>query len=259
MLTGGAQSVNGIERPASISVLGVRITALTLNDLLERVDRAVHERTSLEVFYVNAHSMNVAADDPSFDTLLRSGDLVYCDGTGVRLAARLLGEPLPQRMTGADWIHDLARLCVAHGHSLYLLGGERGSAAEAAHALQRIHPGLRIAGTRDGYGWNQDTIAAIRAVQPDILLVGMGTPRQERWIEEHHTETGVPVAWAVGALFDFASGRLRRGPHWMTDHGLEWLCRLAVEPRKLWRRYLIGNPRFLWRVLRARAALHGRS
>jgi N-acetylglucosaminyldiphosphoundecaprenol N-acetyl-beta-D-mannosaminyltransferase len=157
-------------------------------------------------------------------------------------------------MTGADWVHDLARLCVAHGHSLYLLGGTQGSAAEAAQRLQRWYPGLTVAGTHWGFELNPGAVQTIRDSGADILLVGMGSPRQERWIAAHQSELGVPVVWAVGALFDFVSGRLARGPRWMTEHGLEWLCRLAVEPRKLWRRYLIGNPRFLWRVLRSRAA-----
>lgn len=255
MLTGDVPLVNGVERPASVSILGVRVDAVTLVDLLRRVDRAVHTKSPMTVFYVNVHSVNVAADDQEYGRLLESADIVYCDGTGVRVAARCLGETIPERMTGADWIHDLARLCVTHDHSIYLLGGAPGSAAAAARRLQRHYPGLRILGTHDGFGLNEETVGTIRDLGPDILLVGMGTPRQERWISEHRAELGVPVTWAVGALFDFVSGRLRRGPRWMTDHGLEWLCRLAVEPKKLWRRYLIGNPRFLWRVLRARLGL----
>lgn len=238
---------------AAISLLGVRIHAVTLKRLLGVVDDAVHRRSPLTLLYANAHTMNLAGTDSRYRALLNEADLVYCDGTGVQLAARLLGDSLPERMTGADWIHDLARLCADHGHSLFLLGGTQGSAAEAAARLQLQNSGLEIAGTRAGFDLDGDAIEAIRSSGADILLVGMGSPTQERWIATHRSELDVPVVWAVGALFDFVSGRIPRGPRWMTDHGLEWLCRLAVEPRKLWRRYLIGNPRFLWRVLRTRA------
>jgi N-acetylglucosaminyldiphosphoundecaprenol N-acetyl-beta-D-mannosaminyltransferase len=153
-------------------------------------------------------------------------------------------------MTGADWIHDLSRLAIREGLRLYLLGGVPGVAEEAAAALTIRHPGLQISGTASGYDAGGATVAAINATAPDVLLVGMGTPTQEKWIARYRSDLDIPVVWAVGALFDFVTGRIPRGPRWMTDHGLEWLCRLAAEPRKLWRRYLIGNPRFLWRVVR---------
>lgn len=153
-------------------------------------------------------------------------------------------------MTGADWVHDLCRLAIRDGLSLFLLGGAPGSADEAARVLCGLYPGLRVAGTAPGYAVGTEVIARINQARPDVLLVGMGTPTQEKWIDAHRGELAVPVVWAVGALFDFVSGRIRRGPRWMTGHGLEWLCRLAVEPKKLWRRYLVGNPLFLWRIIR---------
>jgi N-acetylglucosaminyldiphosphoundecaprenol N-acetyl-beta-D-mannosaminyltransferase len=162
----------------------------------------------------------------------------------------LAGLSIPQRMTGADWIHDLCRRAVREGMSLYFLGGAPGSSADAARLLRVRYPGLRVAGTRHGYSAGTEAVEAINRAEPDILLVGMGTPTQEKWIAEHQDALNVPVIWAVGALFDFVNGRIARGPHWMTEHGLEWLCRLATEPGKLWRRYLIGNPLFLWRIVR---------
>lgn len=233
-------------------ILGVPLDPLSLSELLARVRVAVKRRRPITVFYANVHTVNVAQQDTRYKELLDGADIVYCDGTGVRLGARLLGVDVPERMTGADWIHDLCRMAVRDGLSLYFLGSHGDTASRAAARLQQIYPGLRVVGAGPGYDLGSGTIADIREAKPDILLVGMGTPRQEQWIMEHRAELPVPVVWAVGALFDFVAGRIRRGPRWMTDHGLEWLCRLAVEPRKLWRRYLLGNPRFLFRVLRAR-------
>jgi N-acetylglucosaminyldiphosphoundecaprenol N-acetyl-beta-D-mannosaminyltransferase len=193
--------------------------------------------------------MNVSHSDSAYRDILERADVVYCDGEGVRLGAWLAGQSIPERMTGADWIEPLCALAVREDLSLFLLGGEPGVADEAATILRARHPGLRIRGTASGYSAGSAAIQAINLCRPDIVLIGMGTPTQEKWIAAHRADLDVPVVWAVGALFDFVAGRIPRGPRWMTQHGLEWFCRLTAEPRKLWRRYLIGNPRFLIRVI----------
>jgi N-acetylglucosaminyldiphosphoundecaprenol N-acetyl-beta-D-mannosaminyltransferase len=236
----------------AVHFLGTRIDTLKLPDLLRVVHGAVRESTRISVMYVNIHTVNLAYRHTYFRELLRGADIVYCDGTGVRLGARLLGLEIPERMTGADWIHDLCRMAVRENLSLFFMGSAAGVAGQAAVALQVRYPGLRVVGWSSGFGLSDGTVRRISDCRPDILLVGMGSPRQERWIAENRNGLEVPVVWAVGALFDFVSGRIPRGPRWMTNHGLEWVCRLAAEPEKLWRRYLIGNPLFLYRVLRSR-------
>jgi len=246
--------LNSLSRPrlseGSIDLLGVKIDALRLGQLLDLVLSAATQRRALRVMYVNVHCMNVSARDAGYRQILNEADIVYCDGTGVRLGARIAGRPLPERMTGADWIHRLCALCVDHELSLFLFGSTDEIIDEASIRLKDEHFGLEIAGTASGYATRDSLVGEMNRSGADILLVGMGTPTQEKWISEHAAELEIPVVWAVGALFDFVSGRLPRGPRWMTDHGLEWVSRLLVEPRKLWRRYLIGNPLFLWRVLR---------
>lgn len=231
-------------------LLGVRIDSLKLSDLLARVHDSVRTRSHMSVMYVNAHCMNAYAVDPAYREALDGADVVYCDGTGVRLAARLARMYLPARMTGADWIHDLCRDAVDRDERLFFVGGAPGVAADAARVLRQRYPGVQIVGTASGFDLGPELIFRINSSQSNILLTGMGTPHQEKWIAENRATLQPCVVWAVGALFDFVSGRIPRGPHWMTEHGLEWLCRLAAEPRKLWRRYLIGNPRFVWRVIR---------
>jgi N-acetylglucosaminyldiphosphoundecaprenol N-acetyl-beta-D-mannosaminyltransferase len=235
---------------SSVELLAVRIDLFRLSQLLELVRLAVASASRFEVFYVNIQSVNLSRRHSDFRETLNAGDIVYCDGTGVRLGARLLGMDIPQRMTGADWIHDLCRLAVRDDLSLFFLGSASGVAEEAAGALRVRYPGIRIVGCAAGFETCKDTISRINSSGADILLIGMGSPRQERFIAQNRTDVDVPVMWAVGALFEFVSGRIPRGPHWMTEHGLEWLCRLAIEPAKLWRRYLIGNPLFMARVMR---------
>ena len=178
---------------------------------------------------------------------------------GELLAARILGERIPQRITYADWIWQLADLASARGFSLYFLGARPGVAREAARRLRERYPDLEIVGVRHGYfdhsagaAENEAVVEEINASAPDILLVGLGMPLQERWLMENIERLDAGVVLTGGAVFDYVSGRLRRGPRFLTDSGFEWLARLLVEPRRLWRRYLLGNPLFLLRVLRQR-------
>lgn len=220
-----------------------------VRDLMDIVRSTVKRGARSTILYVNVHCMNARRSDPAYGAILERADVVYCDGTGVRLAARLRRLQIPARTTAADWIHDLCRLALKYDLSLFLLGSVEGVASEAALALRTRYPGLRVVGTGSGFDADTETVERINSAHPDILLVGMGTPTQEKWIDEYRDRLDVPVIWAVGALFEFVSGRIRRGPRWMTDHGMEWMCRLAAEPSKLWRRYLFGNPWFFWRVV----------
>src|SRR4051812_20236767 len=205
------------------------------------------------VMYVNAHVLNQSLEQEPLRTALNEADLVYCDGYGVRLAAKALDVQIPHRMTGADWIWDLAALCEPLGLSIYLLGSEPGHAAEAASRIQRRHPRLQIAGTHHGFfelgsPHGERVLEDINARRPDILLVGMGTPKQEMWVEQNAGAVDAGVLWTVGALFDYVSGHTPRAPGWLADNGLEWIFRLAIEPSRMWRRYLLGNPVFVSRV-----------
>lgn len=211
------------------------------------------EQRPRRVMYVNAHVVNQSRTEPELRGALRAADLVYCDGYGVRMAARVLDTPVPHRMTGADWIWGLAALCERQGRSLYLLGSEPPHAAEAAKRLARLYPELEITGAHHGYfdldsPHNSRVIEDINARRPDIVLVGMGTPKQELWIDRNAHLLDADVVWSVGALLDYVAGHVPRAPRWLADNGLEWIFRLAIEPQRMWRRYLLGNPAFLSRV-----------
>jgi N-acetylglucosaminyldiphosphoundecaprenol N-acetyl-beta-D-mannosaminyltransferase len=224
-------------------------------EMLRTITGWAGQGATRRVMYVNAHVVNQAQAIPALRAALQRADLVYCDGYGVRLAARSLDLPVPHRMTGADWVWGLAALCEVAGRSLYLLGSEPHLAERAAERMRRLYPSLDIVGAHHGYsplGSPQDerVVEDINARRPDILLVGMGTPKQELWIDRHGRDLDVDVLWTVGALFDILSGELPRAPRWLADNGLEWIFRLGIEPRRMWRRYLLGNPLFLARVMR---------
>ena len=231
-------------------VLGVEIDPLTLEELLARLEQAIRTRERLTVGYANVHGVLLARRNPEFQRHLRQLDIVFCDGYGLRLGARVLGHPLPERYTAPDWIDGFA----ARGHRLFLLGSRPG-VAERAGAVLHARSGAVIAGTHHGYfdptsAQNEELLAQIHAASPDIIVVGMGMPRQEAWALTQRARHDTPVVLCVGALFDYLAGVIPRGGPWLTDHGLEWLSRLWFEPRRLWRRYLIGNPTFAVLVLR---------
>ncbi len=234
-------------------LLGLPVHAHDLSSLLATVDRRGGGGGGNRWPYANVHTVNTALEQPDVARFMRSADLIYCDGNGIRLGAWLGGQQLPPRMTGADWIADLGRLAADRGYRLFWLGGAEGVAEAAARRLTELAPGLAVAGTHHGYidkrGPQTDAVVdQINESGADIVLVGFGTPLQERWIAEHRDRLDAPVVWALGATADFLSGHVSRGPALLHQHGAEWLARLLVDPRRLWRRYLIGNTRYLTRV-----------
>lgn len=235
-------------------VVGVPVHPIRLDELLHWVDQTITLQGQGTIMYANAYAVLLAQRDTRFCEALYEADVVFCDGNGVRLAAELLGQPLPERFTPPDWIEHLVGQCARRSQRLFLLGAEPGVAYEAAAQLRKRFPTLQVAehhGYFDPHGpENNLLLEHINKAAPDVLLVGMGMPRQELWVLENLPCHSVPVVIVVGALFDYLAGHMPRGPRWLTDHGFEWLCRLWYEPRRLWRRYLLGNPAFLWLVLR---------
>lgn len=242
-----------------VTLLGVRIHALTVADLHQFFTTTIMSRQRARVLNVNAHCLNLAAEQPWLREFLNQAEIVFCDGVGVMLGARLVGRHIPERITYADWMWQLASFAAQREYSLFFLGAQPGVAQAAADRLLAQHPDLKICGVQHGYferardhAENRAVIERINQARPDILVVGMGMPLQERWLCENWDCLEANIGLTGGAVFDYLSGDLQRAPRWMTDNGLEWLGRLLIEPSRLWRRYLVGNPLFLMRVLRDR-------
>lgn len=239
----------------TIEVLGVHVAKLHPAQAVAEIER-IHDRGAPElVAYANAHTLNLAASDPSYKEILRSAAIVLNDGAGLALAARLNGERFLANLNGSDFNPLILGLAAAKGWSVFLLGAKPGVAERAAAAMKARYPALAVAGTRDGYwppGSDSEVAAAIRATGASVLMAALGNPLQERWLAEHLEATGARLGVGVGAFFDFAAGELPRAPAWMNRLGIEWVFRLLQEPRRLWRRYIVGNPLFLARVLHAR-------
>ena len=238
-------------RPPRVDVLGIGVDPLARAGLMDRVAALVAAGGRATLAYLNVHVLDVALRTPELPPFLVGCDLVICDGNGIRHAARFLGGHLPERMTGADWIEDLAARSVREGWTLAWIGGAPGVSQRAGEVLAQRHPGLRV---HAEHGFQDDVeglIARVNAARPHIVLVGMGTPVQERWVAAHRARIDAPVVWVLGATADFVSGTTARGPAWLVrDH--EWLARLITEPRRLWRRYVFGHARVGVALVRAR-------
>jgi exopolysaccharide biosynthesis WecB/TagA/CpsF family protein len=240
---------------ATIDILGVRYARLTPDEALDEAEVLYDRDRPAWLAVENVHGLNISWTDPSFREVLSRADLVLNDGKGVMLAALLHGRPFPRDLNGNFFTPLLLERAAARGWPSYFLGADPGVAELAAERLRERLPGLRIVGCRHGYispAQADVVLADIRASGAGLLLVGMGNPLQERWLDEHIARTGARLGVVVGAFFDFQAGKVQRAPVWMNRAGIEWVHRLAGEPGRLWRRYLVGNPAFMYRVVRER-------
>lgn len=238
-----------------IEFLGIKITRCAINEFIEYVLQAAQIRQKTFITYVNAHCVNFAFRDADYRQILQQADVVYADGQAIIWAARFLGERLPERVNAGDFFPEFVRRCATANLKLFLLGSYPGVASSVAERLQRQIPELEIVGTHHGFitpAEEPELVSRINNSGADILLVGMGVPRQEKWAFSQLERLAVPVVWCVGALFEYYGGHRARAPQWVRRCGMEWLFRLILEPRRLWRRYILGNPEFVWRVLVAR-------
>lgn len=249
--------------PAALRLGGLRLTNLALDDALAAIDAAITAREPMRIAFVNADCLNISRRDVAYRDAVNAMDWVFVDGSGMRLAGRLLSQPVRDNVNGTDLFPPLCADLAAKGRCLFLYGARPGVAERAAAWAAQQYPGLVIAGTEHGYGpesGNPALLQRIRDSQADVLLVAMGAPRQERWIHTHGPALDQQVVLAVGGLFDYYAGDIPRAPLWMRRTGLEWVFRLIQEPGRLWRRYLLGNLGFLsWVAVQGLRTLFSRS
>jgi exopolysaccharide biosynthesis WecB/TagA/CpsF family protein len=246
----------------SVKLLGIDVAALGVEEALALVERLVEREPPALVAFANAHTLNLAVARPRLRRALESAAVVFNDGIGLQLAARMRGTRFPANLNGSDFVPRILGLAASRRWRVFFLGAAPGVAAAAAAASLDAHPGLVVGGSRDGYfadGESKRVADEIRATRSDVLLVAMGNPRQEIWLDEWLDATGARLGVGVGAFFDFSAGRVRRAPAWMNRVGAEWLFRLAQEPRRLGRRYLIGMPLFLVRAAAEAARSRGQA
>lgn len=238
--------------PARVDILGVRVSAITLDQAVETVENWIAARRQRYVCITGAHGVMESQQDDVLRAIHNKAGLVTPDGMPLVWMARLLGHRNTGRVYGPDLMRALTRVSAERGYRQFYYGGDAGVAEQLAAALEANCPGLDVVGTysppfRPLTEDEDDAIVArINATKPDIVWVGLSTPKQERWMAAHLGRIDAPVMIGVGAAFDFLAGRKAQAPLWMQRNGLEWLFRLSQEPRRLSRRYLWIVPGFLF-------------
>ncbi len=231
-----------------MDVMGIQFNNVTMEEAMALARELLAAEGASCVVTPNAEIAYEAMKDPELCGLLNGADLVLPDGAGVVLASKILKKPLKQKVAGVDFADRLLGELAATGRSVYLLGSKPGVAELAAEKMVEKHPGLKIAGLRDGYFKDEaPVIEAINAVKPDVLFVCLGAPKQERFMEAHRNELQVRLMAGLGGSLDSFAGTVKRAPRWMIDCSLEWLYRLIKEPKRF--RRMLRLPKFLWAVV----------
>jgi N-acetylglucosaminyldiphosphoundecaprenol N-acetyl-beta-D-mannosaminyltransferase len=246
-----------------VNICGVEIDKYSFDEVIELIVK--HTVASGKPEYVvtpNAMHILLLQKDAEFHNIYSKSFLVVPDGVSLLWAAKFLKTPLQGRVNGTDLFEKLCAVAAQKSLKVFLLGGRPGAAQKAKEVLEARHPNLAIVGTYcPPYGFESqpeelDFInSQIKAASPDILFVGLGAPKQEKWIAANYLDLGVPISVGIGVSFELVANMVRRAPVWMQKAGLEWLFRLIVEPQRLWQRYILGNPTFIWLVLKQRLGI----
>jgi len=241
-------------RMPKVDILGVKVDRLDKTNLEHAIVTCINEKRKEVFAYVNINGVNLARTNGAIKDFYNSRATVYCDGEGVRLGAWLLGTRLPARTVLTRWVWDLCALCEVHMFSVFFLGGEEGTVTAAVNQVRRKFPRLRIAGAHHGYfgkeGVESDKVVeTVNNAHADLIFVALGMPAQELWIARNMKRMNVHAILPAGSMMEYVAGRKAIAPPWMLAFGLEWLYRLGQEPRRLWQRYLIGNPKFMASII----------
>ncbi len=231
-------------------LLGLSLDTVTMDAAVARcIELCSGPRVSHTVITANASHLCMMRRDPELAQACRAGTLIVADGMSVVWALRASGQAAPERVAGVDLMARLMEAAAERGLSVYFLGAKPDVVRTLAERSRARHPGLQIAGFRDGYcgpSEHGEIVEEIRASGAHVLFVGMPTPFKETWCERHRQRLDVPVIMGVGGSFDVLAGFIKRAPRWVQALGLEWCWRLLMEPRKLWKRYLTTNSEFIW-------------
>jgi N-acetylglucosaminyldiphosphoundecaprenol N-acetyl-beta-D-mannosaminyltransferase len=236
-----------------IAILNVMIDVVTMKEAITAVKRFILQKKPHLIVTPNAEIVMMANEDKQLAHIINHADLVVPDGAGVVWAARYQGDNMPERVAGYDLVQNLLLEAVSEKYRIYMLGGALGIAEKAKKVAEERYPGVQIVGTRNGFFTEQDEpeiIKEIMACQPDVLLVALGVPRQEKWLYKYKEELKVPVAIGVGGTFDVMAGVAQRAPLWMQRANLEWLFRLLSEPKRAIR--MLALPRFVIKVMKTK-------
>lgn len=228
--------------------MNTEIDNLTMQEALETIDALIQENKNAYVVTPNVDHIVQLETNKELQDVYANASLILTDGKPLLWIAKWYGTPIKEKISGSDLFPLLCDMAAKKGYSMFFLGAAEGVAAKAADNLMNKYKGLQVIGTYSPpYGFENDSSemnkidAMIKKARPDILIVGLGCPKQEKFIYNNFIKLGVPISLGLGASFDFEAGNIKRAPKWMANHGLEWLFRITQDPKRLMKRYLIND------------------
>jgi N-acetylglucosaminyldiphosphoundecaprenol N-acetyl-beta-D-mannosaminyltransferase len=251
---GGGSLVASANRASKkrVEFMGAKIDALTMQETLDRISEIIDRREKVQHVVVNVAKLMTMRRDRKLREIVNNSDLINADGAGIVLGARLLGVKIPERVAGIDLMQQLVGLANQRGYRIFFLGAEEDVARDVVTYYKRLCPDLQICGYRNGYFKSEeerDIAEYIRDMRPDILFVGMSSPKKEKFIDKYRDLMDVPFVMGVGGSMDVVAGKVKRAPQWMQNFGMEWFFRLVQEPSRMWKRYLVTNTQFGWALI----------
>lgn len=238
--------------------LNTYVNALSLEETVFEVEEIIRKKNPTQHVVINASKVNLMRDDEKLRSIVNSCPIINADGSSIVWAAKQLGLPLADRVTGIDLFLRLVQVSAEKNYSIYLFGATEEVVKRVKACFEEEYPSLRIAGYRNGYFGKEDEpemLAEMESSKADILFVAFSSPKKEYWVHENLNQLSIPFVMGVGGSFDVVAGKTKRAPSWMQKMGLEWFYRFIQEPGRLWRRYIVGNVRFVSYVYRFKFGL----
>ena len=237
-----------------VKILNTYVNVVSMNETVSLVEKIIKERKPTQHVVINALKVNLMEDDSELRRIINSCPLINADGASIIWAAKRLGIPLKERVTGCDLFQELVKVASVKGYKIYLFGAE--VVTRVKSIFEQKYPGIQIAGYRNGYFTEADEPEIVKNMSEsgaDMMFVAFSSPKKEYWVNKYLNQLNIPFVMGVGGSFDIVAGVTERAPVWWQEHGLEWLYRFIQEPRRMWKRYIIGNARFVGLTYKYRA------
>lgn len=230
------------------NLYGCDVAALTLEETLEEINYRIKNRITTQHVVINAGKVVLMDKDSRLVDIIKKCPIINADGQSIVWASKFLGKPVPERVAGIDLMEDIIKLSVKEGYGIYFFGAEEAVVKKVVNSYKEKYSGINISGYRNGYFTDEDMpliIEDMKNSKADILFVAFSSPKKEYWLEENIDKINIPFCMGVGGSFDVVAGKTVRAPRWMQKMGLEWFYRFLQEPGRMWKRYLVGNTKFI--------------
>lgn len=242
----------------TIRIFGIDVASITMKETVNYIDKCIRENKTIQHVVINASKTVLMNKDERLKEIIEGCEIINADGQSIVWASNIIGTPLPERVAGIDLMFELMKLAEEEKYGVYFFGATQEVLEKTVLKMKKEHPNLIISGYKNGY-FDKDEekriIEDMHKSNAKILLVAFSSPKKEYWLSENINKINIPFCMGVGGSFDVVAGKAKRAPKWMQKIGLEWFYRFIQEPRRMWKRYILGNLKFLRIVINERVNL----